>query len=49
MKCNDCSKCIVDPDTGSPVCTWKGAFVYGNMCETCDQKCTGRSESKNDD
>ena len=42
MNRNDCQKCIIDPETGSLVCTEKGEFIYGDMCEKCEQ------EEKND-
>lgn len=38
MNYNDCKKCVIDPDTGSPVCTEKGEFIYGDMCEKCEQE-----------
>lgn len=38
MNYHDCSKCVIDPDTGSPVCTEKGGFIYGDMCEKCEQE-----------
>ena len=38
MNYNDCPKCVIDPDTGSPICTVNEGFVYDGMCEKCEQE-----------
>ena len=38
MKCADCDKCILDMETGCPVCTQKAERTdYENECD-CENK-----------